>query len=94
MAVADPEGNVSFSVGFFDPADPSSDDYQIFTAPSTVTVGALADAVATSQGVATGAVSLMTLPFPKTLPAIDTRATLLSASIMANGARVILVPGS
>ena len=95
MTATDPEGNVELVCCFFSTLDPLNDiTTQHYQSPATASVGALADTIASANGIATGAVSLMSLTTTGVLPAIDARATLLSASVLTNGGAVILVPGS
>lgn len=94
VADADVEGNITFFVAFLDASDGTTNLLTEYSAPATATLGSLADDIATAEGLATGSVSLMQHRTFGLLPQIEARATVLSSSVIPNGARVLLVPGS
>lgn len=94
MAVADSEGNVTFFCAFLDASDGTTNQLTEYSFPSTNTLGSCADAICTSEGLGTGGMSLMQHRVFGVLPALEARATALTSSVIPNGARVLLTPGS
>lgn len=94
MTTADPEGNVTVFVASLDAADGSTNIETMYTAPGTATLGTLADAICTAEGIATGGMSLMQHRVFGVLPVLEARATVLTSSVIPNGVRVILTPGT
>lgn len=94
MTGPDPEGNVTFFCAFLDASDGTTNIEQVYTAPAATSLGALADAICAAEGIATGGMSLMQHRIVGVLPVLEARATLLSASVIPNGARVLLTPGA
>lgn len=94
MTITDPEGNVTVFVRSFDATDASTDVEHQYSAPGTVTVGALADAICTAEGLPTGGMSLMQQRVYGVLPILELRATVLTASSIDDGEYVILTPGT